>query len=241
MPKPNGPSKGSWTNTRRLLVVLWRRLTDLTTTAATRRSDYYEPYPPQAAFHAAGADHSERLFMAGNQLGKTLAGAMEVSFHLTGAYPPWWAGRVFARPVRFWAASDTAETTRDTVQRQLLGPPFSEEDWGGAAIPKRAIVRTVKGRNAPGVLAAVIVRHKSGGDSVVTLKSYDQGRVKWQGETLDGIWFDEEPPLDIYAEGRTRVQATGGITLITFTPLLGMSEVVRLFLECEGGDDRTQR
>ena len=31
----------------------------------------YRPYPKQAAFHAAGAVHRERLLMAGNQLGKT--------------------------------------------------------------------------------------------------------------------------------------------------------------------------
>jgi len=53
---------------------------------------------------------------------------------------------------------------------------------------------------------------------------------KWQGETLDGVWFDEEPPLDIYMEGLTRTNATGGIAILTFTPLLGMSEVVMLFL-----------
>jgi phage terminase large subunit-like protein len=57
-----------------------------------------------------------------------------------------------------------------------------------------------------------------------------KGREKWHGETFDGVWFDEEPPLDIYMEGLTRTNATGGIAILTFTPLLGMSEVVMLFL-----------
>jgi phage terminase large subunit-like protein len=48
---------------------------------------------------------------------------------------------------------------------------------------------------------------------------------------LDFVWFDEEPPMDIYMEGLTRTNATGGMTFITFTPLLGMSEVVSMFLE----------
>jgi len=51
------------------------------------------------------------------------------------------------------------------------------------------------------------------------------------------VWFDEESPLDIYSEGLTRTNATGGITIVTFTPLLGMSDVVLLFLsasEVEG-------
>lgn len=74
------------------------------------------------------------------------------------------------------------------------------------------------------------VRHVSGEISTIQLKSYEKGREKWQGETLDFVWFDEEPPSDIYMEGLTRTNATGGMTLITFTPLLGMTEVVRRFL-----------
>jgi phage terminase large subunit-like protein len=80
----------------------------------------------------------------------------------------------------------------------------------------------------------VVVRHQAGGQSVLAFKAYEKGREKWQGETLDLVWFDEEPPLDIYIEGLTRTNATGGIVMITFTPLLGMSAVVRMFL-AEGG------
>ena len=61
-------------------------------------------------------------------------------------------------------------------------------------------------------------------------KTYEEGRLAWQGPTLDGVWFDEEPPLDIYSEGLTRTQAQGLFAMITFTPLLGMSEVVASFL-----------
>src|SRR5262245_9896377 len=59
---------------------------------------HYEPYPKQAAFHSAGALHRERLLMAANQSGKTLAGGMEVAMHATGRYPDWWKGRRFDRP-----------------------------------------------------------------------------------------------------------------------------------------------
>ena len=74
------------------------------------------------------------------------------------------------------------------------------------------------------------VRHASGSLSTLLFKSYEQGRAAWQGETLHGVWFDEEPPIDVYMEGLTRTNATGGIVMITFTPLKGMSEVVRQFL-----------
>src|SRR5262249_8071904 len=48
----------------------------------------YVPYPKQAEFHTAGATYRERLLMAGNQIGKTLAGGFEAAMHATGRYPP---------------------------------------------------------------------------------------------------------------------------------------------------------
>ena len=81
---------------------------------------------------------------------------------------------------------------------------------------------------------SVLVRHAEGRCSTLGFKSYDQGREKWQGETLDFVWFDEEPPLDIYTEGLTRTNATGGMVWMTFTPLLGMSEVVMMFMKDSG-------
>ncbi len=104
--------------------------------AETNQLALYKPYKKQMAFHAAGAIHDERLFMAGNQLGKTLAGAMEWAMHLTGRYPDWWTGKVFDAPVRLWATGVTAESTRDNPQRVLMGLPQMKESWGTGTIPK---------------------------------------------------------------------------------------------------------
>lgn len=195
-----------------------------------KRLTRYRPYAKQREFHAAGADHRERLLMAGNQLGKTYCGAAEVAFHLTGDYPDWWEGRRWDRPVRWWAGSKTSEVTRDGVQRYLVGEPKDESTWGTGMVPGDALKDFGRRQGIADALDNIIVRHVSGGVSTLGFKSYDQGRQKWQGETLDGVWFDEEPPLDIYMEGLTRTNATGGITMITFTPLLGMSDVVSMFL-----------
>ena len=202
--------------------------------AAPDRLAAYRAYPPQAAFHAAGATHRERLFMAGNQLGKTTAGAMECALHATGRYPAWWRGRRFDRPTSGWAAGITRETTRDTVQRLLLGRPRGQ---GLGAIPESAILRTTHTYIPPDLVDTITVRHVSGGMSLIALKSSETRRAKWQGETLDWVWFDEEPPEDVYSEGLTRTTATGGLVFLTFTPLLGMSEVVRRFTE-EPSPDR---
>jgi phage terminase large subunit-like protein len=177
--------------------------------------------------------HRERLLIAGNQLGKTLAGSFEMAMHLTGRYPGWWAGRRFDAPGRYWAAGETRVSTRDTVQKMLVGDPEREERWGTGAIPGEAILGTFRAAGAANALDAVTVAHEAGGASTLLFKSYEQGRAKWQGDTLNAIWFDEEPPLDIYIEGLTRTNATGGFAMMTFTPLKGMSEVVRMFLEDE--------
>ncbi|RVH17023.1 terminase large subunit domain-containing protein [Sinorhizobium meliloti] len=190
----------------------------------------YKPYTKQIEFHEAGATYRERLFMAGNQLGKTLAGAAEASMHLTGQYPEWWVGHRFDKPVVMIAGSESYELTRDGVQRLLVGPPMNEEDWGTGYIPKAAIVATTRRSGVSGALDSVTVRHVSGGTSTLLLKAYEQGRGKWQANTVDYIWFDEEPPEDVYFEGITRTNATRGLIAVTFTPLKGMSTVVARFI-----------
>lgn len=197
--------------------------------SSNRLADY-RPYKKQTEFHNAGADEGvrERLLMAGNQLGKTVAGSFECAMHLTGRYPDDWDGVRFEQPTTGWAASLTSQSTRDTVQRLLLGKPG---EWGTGAIPKDAIVSIRRASHGVSdAVESIVVRHVSGGLSRLTIKTYDQGRERWQGETLNFVWFDEEPPLDIYIEGLTRTNATDGIVWMTFTPLLGMSDVVRRFL-----------
>jgi phage terminase large subunit-like protein len=191
-----------------------------------KQLERYSPYPKQVEFHAAGSLYRERLLMAGNQLGKTLAAGMETAMHLTGRYPDWWTGRRFAKATNFWAAGVTGTGTRDNPQRILLGRPGS---FGTGAIPKDALVGCSPSRGMADAIDTIRVRHTDGGTSTLTLKTYEQGRERWQGETLDGVWFDEEPPEDIYTEGLTRTNATNGFVYVTFTPLLGISNVVRRF------------
>jgi hypothetical protein len=48
-------------------------------------------------------------------------------------------------------------------------------------------------RGTPDLLDTIKVEHVSGGQSIIGLKTYASGREKFQGETLDFVWFDEEP------------------------------------------------
>lgn len=193
----------------------------------------YRPYSKQREFHANGLTHRERLLMAGNQLGKTIAGSMEAGMHATGLYPDDWPGRRFTKATSGWASGVTGLATRDVVQKTLLGR-FGE--FGTGSIPHAQIVGTTPARGVAEAVDIIRVKHVSGGVSEIGLKSYEQGREKWQGPTLDWVWFDEEPPEDIYTEGLTRTNATGGLVWMTFTPLLGMSEVVKRFLVEKSAD-----
>lgn len=196
---------------------------------------FYRPYPKQVEFHAAGVRYRERALIAGNQLGKTLGAGHEIAFHMTGIYPEWWGGKKYPGPIRCWVAGVTGESTRDNPQRILLGPVGK---MGSGTIPKCHIVKTSAARGIPDAVETVLVKHVSGGVSQATFKAYSDGREKWQGETLHEIWFDEEPPLEIYTEGLTRTNATKGGVFCTFTPLLGMSDVVMRFWQHRDHPDR---
>src|SRR6516165_9887074 len=145
-----------------------RRLTE-------NRLVYYQPYSKQLEFHAAGANCRERLLMAGNQIGKTLAGGFEAAMHATGVYPDWWKGRRFGRPTVGWACGVSGEVVRDTVQRVLVGRSGS---MGTGAIPKDAIGELVTARGIADLLDTIKIQHVSGGTSIIGLKTYLSGREK---------------------------------------------------------------
>src|SRR5262249_51806375 len=137
LPNISSMPSNNWSNVLEALKTeKSRRLTE-------DRLRYYSPYPKQSEFHEAGATHRERLLMAGNQLGKTLAGGFEVAMHATGRYPDWWQGKRFDRPTVGWAYGVTGEVVRDTVQKVLVGRQGQE---GSGAIPKDAIAELVSAR-----------------------------------------------------------------------------------------------
>lgn len=190
----------------------------------------YVPYPKQKLFHDMGAHKIERLLTAGNRLGKTYAGAAEAAYHATGKYPKWWKGRRWDRPTRGWVGGESSNVVRDTSQKLLLGDLSAGMDnLGTGMIPAESIIDITFARGVAMGVDTVTIRHVSGGKSVIKFKSYEQQRVKWQGDSVDWVWFDEEPPIEIYTEGIARYSETDGMSFLTFTPLKGMSSVVKRF------------
>lgn len=198
-----------------------------------------DKYPKHMEFFRAGATHRERCFMAANRVGKTFGGGgYEMACHLTGLYPDWWEGRRFTHAISAWAAGKTFETTRDIVQPTLLGEVTGSGMHktldGRGVIPGDLIASRPAWKSGVADLVDTIrIRHKSGDTSILGFKSYDQGRGAFEGTGQHVIWFDEEPPIDVYGEAMIRTATTGGILLLTFTPLEGLSEVVMQFLPQE--------
>lgn len=198
---------------------------------------------PSCPVNCDGSPHRDRLMLAANRVGKTESvGGYEVALHATGRYPPWWPGLRFDRPVEIWASGKKNETTRDIIQAKLFG----KVTWNGrdksvsgtGLVPAEDIGAIAWKRGVADFIDTVKVKHQNGGWSSIGLKSYEQGRGAFEGTEKDIIWFDEEPPADVYVEAGIRTMTTRGHILLTFTPLEGMSEVVLEFIPSGALPDR---
>lgn len=141
--------------------------------------------------------------------GKTEFGAMETARILLGQHK-------FIRTGSggdVWALCPSFDVQKDTTQPKLL-----------RYIPKDRIVSITWLRK--GIIKEMIIEADNGQHNSVIFKSYEQGREKVQGAGKCFIWFDEEPPKDIFDECAVRQEA--GISLyilMTMTPINGMTWV----------------
>lgn len=175
------------------------------------------------AFFDAGAQYPERIFLASNRSGKTISGGFELACHLTGDYPFWWNGRVFDSPISAWAVGATARSTRDVIQKELIGPIGA---WGTGMIPSERLGKCWMLQGTPQAIDVIEVRHKSGGMSNLGFKNYEQDVTAFMGTDKHVVWLDEECPQNIYNECLIRTMTTEGIVYVTFTPLAGLTPFV---------------
>lgn len=192
--------------------------------------------PWQMEFLNAGLLNPERMSMCANRTGKTNTAGFETACHMTGIYPEWWEGQRFPHPVLVWTGSPTNETSRDIVQKSLLGGT-TQDLLGTGWIPRHLIDGKPKMRQAgvSDVVDTFRVKHSSGGTSQCVLKTYEQGWRKWQGTEPHIVWLDEEPDesqeqVRIYEEALTRILTSRGRLMVTFTPLLGQTRLVTHYM-----------
>jgi len=200
-----------------------QRLAELKVEKARRLRDemmhFYKAYGAQADLHTSQADI--RALSGGNQVGKTLAGSMEMAWTVGGVHPyrKNYYGRVAGRDccVDFGHVMGVLlPTYRKILPRgecTLAGKTFEGKprvwpglkhgDFDKAYNVDRKILTLANG-------------------SYIEFKSYDQGWRRFQGAQCHIIRMDEEPDSwgeQIYNENRAR-QLTLGINLLfTLTPL----------------------
>lgn len=149
--------------------------------------------------------HAIRALFWGNRVGKTEWGASETTRYATANHPY----REVKPAVEIWCACPSYEVQEETTQKKLLAylPPDEIES---ISYLRGKIIKKIRMKNG----------------TIIDFKSYDQGREKFQGTGKRLIWFDEEPPKDIWEECFVRVEAGQPLDVIlTMTAVKGMTWV----------------
>lgn len=181
---------------------------------------YYRPHTKQEVFHRS--TKRNRWMFGGNRTGKTVSGGAEAVWYATGKHPY----KQIRVPNEGWVVSLTNEVQRDVAQKEVLR-------W----LPKDQIkdVQMRQGRK-DSLETGIIDFIELTNGSIIGFKSCDQGRAKFQGTSKRWIWFDEEPPEDIYQECMMRLLDTKGDSWGTMTPLQGLTWVYDVIYVNEVGD-----
>lgn len=166
----------------------------------------------QMAFHQC--QKKNRWVFGGNRSGKTECGAVETVWLARGIHP-------FRenKPITCWVVSLSKQVQRDVAQNKILH--YLRKDY----IEQIVMCSGRQGSADYGIIDFILVKNIFGSLSKIGFKSCDQGREKFQGSSLDFVWFDEEPPYDIYQECRMRVMDRQGFIFGTMTPLKGLTWV----------------
>lgn len=167
----------------------------------------------QMLFHKC--QKRNRWVFGGNRSGKTECGAVECIWLARGIHP----FRKNKKCVNGWVVSVSRQVQREVAQSKILH--YLNPDW----IVDVCMMEGKKEGYENGIIDYIVIKNVSGLNSKIYFKSADQGREKFQGASLDFVWFDEEPPEDIYYECLMRVFDKKGDIFGTMTPLKGLTWV----------------
>ncbi|MBH1979956.1 hypothetical protein I8H89_00370 [Candidatus Saccharibacteria bacterium] len=174
--------------------------------ARRRRQDplkYLEQHNKQK--EASASEKAIRVLFWGNRVGKTEWGGQEASMYAAVQHP----FKALKPPYEIWSACPSYDVQEHTTQQKLL-----------RYIPPKSIEKIVYLRDK--IIKKIELKH----GITILFKSYEQGREKFQGAGVRLIWFDEEPPKDIWDESFVRIEAGQQLDVImTMTPIKGMTWV----------------
>ena len=164
----------------------------------------YKPQIHQTPFHQS--QKIGRLFLGGNRAGKTVSGGTESVMWLTGRHLYW---QKFKPPIR---GRGIAVDFDNGVKKTLL-PEIAR--W----MPPSMLINGSWEDSFEKSTRTLTLSN----DSTMEFMSYDQDVDKFSGTSRHFVWFDEEPPEDIFNENMLRLVDVGGHWWMTMTPILDMS------------------
>jgi len=164
----------------------------------------YLPHTKQELFHKSTSKGT--MFLGGNRSGKTVGGAVEMIYRAKGEHPYKY---VPPAPTRLRSVSvDLQQGVQGIVIPELAKwmPPslLKNGSWDDSYNKQMRRLSLLNG-------------------SFIEFLSYDQDTDKHAGTSRHGIWFDEEPPKDIFTENMARLVDTGGQWWLTMTPVEGLT------------------
>lgn len=166
----------------------------------------YQPHAKQVVFHKS--TKKIRLYIGGNRAGKTVGGAVESIYHMRGESP----FRALRRPpthgriVTVSRKEGIDQIIVPMLQRWLPPSDLINGSWEDSYNRSDHLLTLQNG-------------------STAQLMTYEQETAKFAGDSKHWVWFDEEPPNDIYKECRMRVMDTEGYIWLTMTPVDGITWV----------------
>lgn len=170
---------------------------------------HYAPHLKQRLFHEAPTQR--RLFVGGNQSGKTTSLCAEVLAWCLG-YRPWTRTRV-VHPL-------TGKPVRPPVHAMIGADDFTNK-VSDVLVPKLRDmlpfeIFVVHLEKIQGKAVSKIV-FKNG--STIKFLSYEMHPKKWEGYTWDVVGFDEPPPRHAYIATRRGCMRRHAPLFFSFTPL----------------------
>ena len=167
----------------------------------------------QLEFHKC--QKRNKWLFGGNRTGKTECGAVEVIWTALGIHPY----KKNLKSAECWVVSLSNRVQKEVSQAKIL-----------KYLPKSCIKQVTmntgsKSNLEGGIIECISIVNVFGNISRIWFKSCEEGRDKFQGTSLDLVWFDEEPPEPIYEECKMRVLDRCGSIIGTMTPLKGFTYI----------------
>ena len=189
------------------------------------REDYRRKHTKLAMYNSGKVKHEKQILFhkslaknkwafGGNRSGKSECGAVETVWIARGIHP---YKKNIERGADGWVVSLSTKVQREVAQSKILS--YLDKNW----IEDIIMIQGSKGSAKYGIIDKILVKNVFGNISTITFKSCEEGREMFQGASLDFVWFDEEPPKDIYDECKMRVLDRSGCIFGTMTPLKGLT------------------